>query len=88
MTYKEDKPFIIVTIVVLSFIYPWTIQIWIILGLLFGILLYLAAVLLEKSEEKKKKRKIPTAKDVPNEDFENALRDWNKNRRRGTQRKD
>lgn len=30
----------------------------------------------------------PSTNEVPNEDFENALRDWNKNRRRGTQRKD
>lgn len=87
MTEKEDKTFIILVIVVLSIIQPWTIPIWIILGLLFGIL-YLAGVLLEKSAEKKKQRKIPTAKDISNEDFENALRDWNKNRRRGTQRKD
>ena len=100
MTDKEEKAFIIIAfvvgtiirlflivfVIVLSIILPWTLPLWIILGILSGGV-HSVGILLECLKEKTKT--IPPAtNEVPNEDFENALRDWNKNRRRGTQRKD
>jgi len=84
MNSTDDKYFLILVVVVLSITMPWTIPIWIGFGLLIGIL-YLVAEYLEYRYENKKKtqQNIPAPKEVSDEDFENAVKDWNKNRRRG-----